>query len=278
MAQSVSTPSCPLRQAGRHSLSVPLAGLCASLLAVAAQDVEDRLSRSALSSSSHRQGAVGGSGFSRCSGFRSRDPESIDPAALQRIYCTCGPSSKDARRIAPEKHPDPFKEFEDLREAQRCRRRSLPTVDLPRGYSTTSLSVIATSWTSGPCPWQFEPYKAVAALDEISAMTNCGTTRGHYSGSSRMCHRDLRASNVVTLDACIERLCPHPILFQRATLSRLRTERQVGRDDATEHYGSTSATGSCGTVLRPFCRWKPPAVASAEAPTSHGAIDKRPLN
>jgi hypothetical protein len=125
-------------------------------------------------------------------------------------------------------------------------------------------------------PWQSEPYKAVSALDEISAMTNCGTTRGHYSGSSRMRHRDLRASNVVTLDACIERLCPHPILFQRATLSRLRTERQVGRDDATEHYGSTSATGSSRYGARPFCRWKPPA--SAEASTSHCAIDKRPLN
>ena len=102
VAQSVSTPSCPLRQAGRHSRSVPLARLCASVLAVAAQDVEDRLSRSALSRS-HRQVAVGGRGVRRCSGFRSRDPESIDPAALQRIYCTCGPSSKDARRIAPEK-------------------------------------------------------------------------------------------------------------------------------------------------------------------------------
>ncbi len=104
VAQSVSTPSCPLRQAGRHSRSVPLARLCASLLAVAAQDVEDRLSRSALSSS-HRQVAVGGCGVRRCSGFRSRDPESIDPAALQRIYCTCGPTSKGARRIAPEKRP-----------------------------------------------------------------------------------------------------------------------------------------------------------------------------
>ena len=173
--------------------------------------------------------------------------------------------------------PDPFKEFEDLRAAQRCRRRSLPTVDLPRGYSRTSLSVIAASWTSGPCPWQFEPYKAVAALDEISAMTNCGTTRGHYSGSSRMRHRDLRASNVVTLDACIERLCPHPILFQRATLSRLRTERQVGRDDATEH-GSTSATGSLRYGAAPFLPLEPPAVASAETSTSHCAIDKHPLN
>ena len=63
---------------------------------------KDRLSRSALSSS-HRQVAVGGCGVRRCSGFRSRDPESIDPAALQRIYCTCGPTSKGARRIAPEK-------------------------------------------------------------------------------------------------------------------------------------------------------------------------------
>jgi hypothetical protein len=34
-----------------------------------------------------------------------RDPESIDLAALQRIYCTCGPTSKGARRIAPEKRP-----------------------------------------------------------------------------------------------------------------------------------------------------------------------------
>jgi hypothetical protein len=133
-----------------------------------------------------------------------------------------------------------FEKFEDLREAQRCRCRSLPS-DLPRGCSTPSPSVIADVRSF---PWQFEPYKAVAALDEISAMTNCCTTRGHYSGSSRMRHRDLRASNVVTLDASIERLCPHPILFQRATLSRLRTERQVGRDDATEHDGSTSATGS----------------------------------
>jgi hypothetical protein len=71
-------------------------------------------------------------------------------------------------------------------------------------------------------PWQSEPYKAVSALDEISAMTNCGTTRGHYSGNSRMRHRNLRASNVVTLDARVERLCPHPTLFHRTTRSRLR--------------------------------------------------------
>ena len=81
-------------------------------------------------------------------------------------------------------------------------------------------------------PWQSEPYKAVSALDEISAMTNCCATRGHYSGSSRMRHRDPGASNVVTLDASIERPCPHPTLSQRTTLSRLRTKRQVGMHDA----------------------------------------------
>src|SRR5215813_7330012 len=37
----------PLRQARRHPRSVPLARLCADLLAIAAQDAEDRLSRSA---------------------------------------------------------------------------------------------------------------------------------------------------------------------------------------------------------------------------------------
>src|SRR5262245_22078872 len=46
-----------LRQARRHPRSVPLARLCADLLAIAAQDAEDRLSRSAFSSS-HRQVAV----------------------------------------------------------------------------------------------------------------------------------------------------------------------------------------------------------------------------
>ena len=51
LAQSVSTAPCPLRQAGRHPRSVPLARLCADLLAVVAQDLEDRLSRSAFSSS-----------------------------------------------------------------------------------------------------------------------------------------------------------------------------------------------------------------------------------
>jgi hypothetical protein len=101
-------------------------------------------------------------------------------------------------------------------------------------------------------PWQFEPYKAVAALGEISPMANCCTTRGHYSGSSTTRHRDLRASHVVTLDASIERLCPHPTLFQRTTLSRLRTKRQAGMHDATEHHGSTSATGSLRYGAAPF--------------------------
>jgi hypothetical protein len=101
-------------------------------------------------------------------------------------------------------------------------------------------------------PWQFEPCKAVAALGEISPMANCCTTRGHYSGSSTTRHRDLRASNVVTLNASIKRLCPHPILFQRTTQSGLRTVRQVGRNDATEHHGSTSATGSLRYGAAPF--------------------------
>jgi transposase len=64
LAQSVSTPPCPVRQACRHPRSVPLGRLCADLLAVAAQDVEDRLSRSAFSGC-HRQVAVRGSGARR---------------------------------------------------------------------------------------------------------------------------------------------------------------------------------------------------------------------
>ena len=43
LAQSVSPPARPLRQAGRHPRGVPLARVRADLLAVAAQDVEGRL-------------------------------------------------------------------------------------------------------------------------------------------------------------------------------------------------------------------------------------------
>jgi hypothetical protein len=66
--------------------SVPLARLCADLLAVVAQDVENRLSRSAFSSS-HRQVAVWGVVSAAALGFPEPEPKSIDPAALQRIYC-----------------------------------------------------------------------------------------------------------------------------------------------------------------------------------------------
>src|SRR5262249_40005486 len=44
MAQPVPTRARPLRQAGRHPRGVPLARVRADLLAVAVQDVEDRLS------------------------------------------------------------------------------------------------------------------------------------------------------------------------------------------------------------------------------------------
>jgi len=43
LAQSVSPPARPVRQAGRHPRGVPLARVRADLLAVAAQDVEGRL-------------------------------------------------------------------------------------------------------------------------------------------------------------------------------------------------------------------------------------------
>jgi len=112
LAQSVSTPSCPVRQAGRHSRSVPLARLCASLLAVAAQDVEDRLSRSASLTPIARSplGVVASAA-------------ALPSGAGTQFDRPCGPAGSIALAVRPLKAPDgsrqkndPFKEFEDARE------------------------------------------------------------------------------------------------------------------------------------------------------------------
>src|SRR5580700_7551411 len=82
-------------------------------------------------------------------GFESRLPDHAhrQPAGRHNR------SHDDARcNVATRQKNGAFNKFEDLREAQRCRCRSLPTVDVPPGCSTTSASVLAGPWTSGPCP------------------------------------------------------------------------------------------------------------------------------
>jgi hypothetical protein len=211
---------------------------------------------------------------------------------LRSEYAVTGRSKKDK---GP--HPSPAGAERNIRPNQsRPEERSIQQV---RGFArgaALSLSIAADGRRSArlldditfrhggavdvrSLPWQSEPYKAVSALDEISAMTNCRTTRGCYSGSSRMPRRELRASNVVTLDASIKRLCPHPTLFQRTTLSLLRTESEVGRHDATERHGPASATGGLRYGAAAFL---PLETADGsrrlKRSTSHCAIDRRPLH
>src|ERR1700730_2064785 len=86
--------------------------MCASLLAVAAQDVEDRLSRSALSSS-HRQVAVGvvAPAAALASGAGTRSRSTLRPCRGSIALAVRALKTRDGSR----QKNDPFKEFEDLR-------------------------------------------------------------------------------------------------------------------------------------------------------------------